>query len=418
MSPQRSVARLIRTTRTSPSSITSRPARRFFGEEHGPRHPYRDIPHPGDSIAKRSLGFVSSHWGSAAVGAAATIIAWHLYELLVADIRPNITVAQADKFAESRADLFRPAFREITPGPTDEVIRALREVAEQLAAWVPGGREYIQKCFDKMADIRRSHEMEVNNIARDTYEELRAVACKKGSSSLDRVNETWYILSRRMDQISRLAGDQAQQMLDRHPELREELNGSLDRLRLLGNHLGPGAKKQVDDTFDRMSELVKQGVDLTTGPQLKKLVDEKTRELAWRKEKAWQAAIEQLQPLLDRNPHVHAIFTQNLGILQQGRAKDVMEKVRQAVLSGSTGELDRYIKSLTQKSEEASSRCLSSWLTRKPEGSQILSHLQALKSVSEIKSPAAEQIVKVTLLDVSTLLERRAREAAKLEQTR
>ena len=345
MPTRHTTMRALRTLRVQSSKAAPRTIRRTFADERTQpsHHPYHDIPHPSNSIAEKPWSFVFSHWGSAAAGGAAVIIAWQLYDLFVADIKPNINVECAKNFAENRADQFRPNFREITPGPTDEVIRALRDVAEQLAAWIPGGKEYVEKCFGRLADIRKTHEMEVNNIARDTYEELRTVATKKRSTSLDRVNETWYILSRRMDQLSRLAGDQAQQMLDHHPELRDELNGSLDRLRRLGDHLGPGAKKQVDETFDQMSSIVKQGVDATTGQQLRDLVNTKTKELAWRREKAWQTAQDQIQPLLERNPHVKAIFDQNLEILQRGRAKDVVEKLRQAVLSGSTGELERYI---------------------------------------------------------------------------
>ena len=68
------------------------------------------------------------------------------------------------------------------------------------------------------------------------------------------------------------------------------------------------------------------------------------RELAWRRERAWQTAEEQILPLLERNPHVKRIFDENEEVLRLGRAKDVVDKTRQAVLSGSTGELERYIK--------------------------------------------------------------------------
>ncbi|KAF7193671.1 hypothetical protein HII31_05017 [Pseudocercospora fuligena] len=368
---------------------------------------------------KQRRALAHYNWASAFTGAGVVFAAGLLWYTLWLDQTDGSSLELGDPrdFIQSGADSFRPTLREITPGPTDEVIRALKEVADQPAAWVPGGREYVNKCFGRLQEIRQTHEMEVNNIARDTYEELRVVANKKGASSLDRVNETWYILSRRMDQLSSLAGDQAQQIIDQHPELKEELNGSLDKLRRLGDHLGPGAKKQVDETFKQMSDIVKQGVTIDTSEQLKKLVQKLTRELTWRRERAWQTAEEQIEPLLLRNPHVKEIVDQIVEVLHQGRAKDVVDKVRQAVLSGSIGELERYIQSLKRKQQEFSSRGLSEWLSRAQDGSRILQNLQQLKEAADTHDPKAEQLARISLREAAEVLDQRAAQTTQFQNS-
>lgn len=323
------------------------------------------------------------------------------------------TKEQVNSYIDAGAEQFRVQFREITPGPTDEVVKSLREVAEKYSAWIPGGREFVDKSFKELEKIREHHETEVNEIVRDTYEELRDVANRNGTS-LETVNATWYILSRRLEELSSLAGDVAEQVLTKHPELREKLDSSFEDLRQLGDRLGPGAKREIDETFSQVASIVKQGVNAETGDRVQMLVQKKAQEIKFRNEQAWARSWEQIQALLERNPRVKTIADANIDTLRQGRAKEVAEKIKQAVWTGSTGELERYIKDLSKKSQQHSSGNLSNWLNRLPNGSKILPQLQKLKEVSDTRSSEAEQLARTTLNDISQLLDQRSQQAESL----
>ncbi|CAK4030475.1 Hypothetical predicted protein [Lecanosticta acicola] len=362
-------------------------------------------------------GSERSAFGSAVaggvIGGGVVFAGWYLwYNYSGARAAVN-TKEQVKSYIDAGAEQFKVHFREITPGPTDEVIRSLREVAEKYSAWIPGGREFVDKSFEDMEKIRESHETEVNEIVRDAYEELRDVA-KRNGTSLETVNATWYILSRRLEELSSLAGDVAEQVFTSHPELREKLDSSFEELRQLGDRLGPGAKREVDETFSQIANMVKQGVNEDTGDRVNRLVQEKARQIKARNELAWARSWEQMQVLLERNPHVKKIADDNIETLKQGRAKQVAEKIKQAVWSGHTGELERYIKDLSKRSQQYSSGCLSNWLNRLPNGSKILPQLQKLKEASDTRISEAERLAKGTLDDISQLLEQRGQQAERL----
>ena len=85
------------------------------------------------------------------------------------------------------------------------------------------------------------------------------------------------------------------------------------------------------------------------------------------------------------NPQVKRIVDENMNTLRQPRAKEVSEKIRQAVMSGSTGELERYVKDIGKKTLQQSSGSLSNWLSRFPDGSGILPQLVVLKEATETR---------------------------------
>ncbi|EME41352.1 hypothetical protein DOTSEDRAFT_134841, partial [Dothistroma septosporum NZE10] len=223
-----------------------------------------------------------------------------------------------------------------------------------------GGREIVEKSFDDLKRVRECHETEVNEIVRDTDDELRVVPNRRGAS-LEAVNATCYILSRRSEEISSLAVDAAHQILESHPEMRDTLDCSFDQLRQLGDRLSPGAEKEVDETFSEVSRVVKQFIDSNTADEIRRKVEAKAQKDRRRIDRAWSFAMEQLRPTLEHNPRVKRIVEENLETLRQGRAKEVAEKIRQAIMSDSIAELEleRYIKDLSKRYQQVGA---ASWL--------------------------------------------------------
>lgn len=163
------------------------------------------------------------------------------------------------------------------------------------------------------------------------------------SLGIETINDIWAILSKRLGQLTDLAGDASQQIIDNHPELKEKLGGQFDQLKQLGDRLGPEAKKQVDDTFNEVSKIVKSGASADAVTRAYKLLQEKTQDLKQLGDKSWDAGYEQIKPLLEKNQDVKKFVEQNLDTIKSGNVSDIVDKVRAAVQSGSTRGLEQYV---------------------------------------------------------------------------
>ncbi|KAM3421481.1 hypothetical protein BST61_g1874 [Cercospora zeina] len=322
------------------------------------------------------------------------------------------TSQQAKSYVDNAAEQIKQQLAELKP-QNDDVLGSIRQVAEKYSAFVPGGRQLVDSSFKDLEAIRNKHEKEFNEIARATYEELREAAQKKGAS-IETINHIWSILSKRLGQLSDLAGDASQQILDNHPELKQKLGGSFDQLKQLGDRLGPEAKKQVDDTFNQVSDIVKSGASADAVTRAYKLLQEKTEELKKLGGKSWDAGYEQIKPLLEKNQDVKKFVEENMDTIKSGNVSDIVDKVRTAVQSGSTRGLEQYVKDAKKKADQYSGGALSSWLDAVPNGSQIIPQIMKLKEAAESKGPEAQKLGKETVDELAKVLEKRSKQAEEL----
>ncbi|KAI5360908.1 hypothetical protein Slin15195_G088220 [Septoria linicola] len=322
------------------------------------------------------------------------------------------TTAQAKSYADSAAEQIKQQLQEMKP-QGDDVLGSIRQVAEKYASFVPGGRQFVDTSFKDLEAIRNKHKEEFNEIARATYDELREAAQKKGAS-IETINDIWTILSKRLGQLTDLAGDASQQILDNHPELKEKLGGQFDQLKQLGDKLGPEAKKQVDDTFNEVSNIVKSGASADAATRAYKLLQEKSQELKKLGDKSWESGYEQIKPYLEKNSDVKKFVEENMETIKSGNVTDVIDKVKTAVQSGSTRGLEQYVKEGKKKADQFSNGALSSWLDAIPNGSQILPQIMKLKEAAEQKGPEAQKLGKETIEELSKVLEKKSKQAEEL----
>ena len=247
------------------------------------------------------------------------------------------TAKQAKNYADSATDVLKVKFEEKTPN-TDDALQTLRETANKYAAFVPGGRSYVDSAFRDVDSIRQQHGAEVDKIVRELYDELRDVS--KQELSLTTLSNAGSVLSKHLQRIFALAGDAAEQILDNHPQLKEKVGGSADQLRQLGERLGPQAKQEVDETWKEVNEIVQKGIQADTVENIRKLVQEKSEKIEQIGERAFD---EQIKPLLDQSPKVKQVAEENLQTLKQGNMMQIVSMVRSAVSSGHTGDLEKYI---------------------------------------------------------------------------
>lgn len=329
----RAATRATRAVRSSASSTRSATARNV------PRRTFADsAPSPAGSA---NAGGVSHGVTGGLIGGTAVLGAGYLYYHFSGAKTLVNTAHQAKSYSDSVADQVKLQLQELKP-EGDDVLGAIRQVAEKYASFVPGGRQFVDTSFKDLDAIKSKHEKEFNEIAHATYNELRDTANKNGAS-IQTMNDIWTILSKRLGQLADLAGDASQQILENHPELKEKLGGQFDQLKSLGDKLGPEAKKQADDTFKQVSDIVKSGATPDAATRAYKLLQEKTQELKKLGDKSWETEYEQIKPYLEKNSQVKDFVEKNMDAMKSGNVRDVIEKVKSAVQSGSTKDLEQYV---------------------------------------------------------------------------
>ncbi|KAL8987363.1 MAG: hypothetical protein Q9169_008709, partial [Polycauliona sp. 2 TL-2023] len=166
-------------------------------------------------------------------------------------------------------------FKESKPEPA-EAIKWLRSTARSYAAFIPGARGYVDTFFDDLDAIHRKHGKEVDSIVTEAYNELKENVSSEGMS-ISAAQKAWDILQKYMKRIGDLAGDASEDILNNHPALKDKVGGNIDQLKQMGENYGPEAKKQIEETWNQVGDIIKGGIGVGTIPQIQSLIQDKTQ---------------------------------------------------------------------------------------------------------------------------------------------
>ncbi|TKA73953.1 hypothetical protein B0A55_05658 [Friedmanniomyces simplex] len=363
--------------------------------------------------AASSSGASSTMQGPAAIGAMAGLlggsVACYIWYQVSGMASAAKTAKQAKSYVDSATSQLKANFKDVTPD-ANEAIEFLHETANKYARWLPGGKQYVDKVFEDLEIIRKNHAEEVDDIVREAYGELRDVS--KQGMNLQTMSQSWEVLSKHLQRLASLAGDAAQDIMNNHPQLKEKLGGSFDNLKQLGDELGPEAKKQVDETWKEVSDILKEGFSFSSGEKIYKLVQDKQEQIRKLGNQAWQKGYENMQPILEKNPKVKQMVDDNKDLLTSGNFSELSSAVTAAITGGNTLQLEKYIVNAKEKAEKSfsSGGGLSNMLNMVPQGGKILPQLQKLQQLAQQHGQEAEQIAKDTLSELVQVLERRGKQ--------
>ncbi|OCL04441.1 hypothetical protein AOQ84DRAFT_324440 [Glonium stellatum] len=321
------------------------------------------------------------------------------------------TVVQTSKSAKAYVDSMQKKLKEATPEP-NEALQQLRQTATYYARFIPGASGYVETAFDDLDSIRAKHGDEVDKIVREAYEELKGVS-KKGMT-VQTAQEAWDVIQTHMKRIFELAGDAASDIVNNHPELKSKVGGSLDQLKQMGEQYGPEAKKQVDQTWDQIRDILNSGISAETADKIRKVVQEKVDMVKKMGDEAWKKGLEQAKPYLDKNPKVKELVEKNKDSLMQGNMQELWEKVKSAAESGNTGDIESYVNNATKKAKQSGFGRLDQYLNKVPGGDQIIPKLSQLAEVAQKHGQEAESLLKETIDEVSKVLSKKAAQAQEL----
>ena len=307
-------------------------------------------------------------------------------------------------------------FKESSPDP-NVALEWLRSTAKSYAAFVPGASGYVDSAFDDLDAVRNKHGKEVDNIIKEAYAELKDIS--QEGMSMTAAQKAWDILQKHLKRIGELAGDAASDIVNNHPALKEKVGGNLDQLKQMGDKYGPEAKKQVDETWDQIRDIVKSGVSTGTIPKIQSLVQEKMQKIQELGGKVWDQGMEKAKPYLDKSPEVKKLVEENKEKLKkQGNVQELYEKVKEAVQSGNTDSLKQYVQSAVAKAGQSTggggSGGLEKYINMVPGGSEIIPKLTQLQKITQEHGEEAEKIAEDTFKEIQEVLQRRVGEAEEL----
>lgn len=323
---------------------------------------------------------------------------------------------QAAKEAEKKYEAAAKKLQQNTP-TADQAVDAIRQFAYSYVGWIPGGRSYVDAAFNDWDTVRKNHREEADQIINDAYKQFQEVS--KSGLSLEAASKAYDALADLSKKIANLSGDAFSDIIDNHPQLKEKLGGNIDQLKQMGEQYGPEAKKQVDETWSQIKDIMAGGFSASSLAKARKVIDEKVQKIKELGDQAWQKALEEAKPFLDKNPKVKELVDKNADALKQGNAKELFDKARSAAESGDLGDLESYISNATEKakskgSELASGSGLEKYLKMIPQGDEILPKLQELGQVAEKHKDEGEKLFKETVEELKKVLDDKAQKAQKI----
>ena len=307
---------------------------------------------------------------------------------------------------------YKDQLKQSTP-ESGEALEWLRQTANSYAAVIPGGKSYVDNVFNDIDAIQQKHGEEVDQIVQEAYEEFKGISNE--GLSFETAQKAWGIIEKHMKRLGHLTGDSAQEIINNHPMLKEKFGGSLDQLKQMGEDYGPEAKKQVDETWDQIRDVMKEGFSLSSVPKIQSLVQDKIKKMQELGNKAWEKGMEQAKPYLDKSPKVKELVEKNVKDLKQGNVNELYEKIKEAVQSGNTGNLENYIRGTAEKAKQGGGGGgFEQYMNIIPGGSDVLSKFSQLQEIAQEHGEEAEKIAKSTVEEIQQILQKKVGEAQEL----
>lgn len=350
-----------------------------------------------------------------ASGTAVAVVLYGLYKFTPA----GRVQSQINSAAYEANKAYKEATKKLQANTPDtkQALDYVKESAYSYAAFIPGGRGYVDTAFKDLETLRDGHGEEVDKIVSETYTELQKIS--KGGLSTQTFTKILDALREMSKKLGAVAADGLSDLMDNHPQLKDKLGPGADQLKSLGQSLGPEAKKQVDQTWDQVREVLQGGLSLTTVSKVKSLIDEKTQEIKKYGEKAWSEGLKQAQPLLEKNPKIKELIEENADALKQGNAMELFKKVKDSVQSGNMDDLQSYISSTVDKAKKSAGGSggfggFEQYLNKIPGGSEIMPKLSVLSSLAQHKSEDAEKLLKETMEKLHEVVSQQSKKAEQI----
>lgn len=304
-----------------------------------------------------------------------------------------------------------------TTPDAEQAINYIKEFCYSYVTWVPGGRQAVDAVFKDVDTLRQNHRNEVNQLVNDAYRQFQDLS--KSGLSMETASRAFDILADLSKKFGNLAGDALTDILDNHPQIKQRFGGSIDQLKQMGEEYGPEAKRQVDQTWQQVKEIMGSGLTAANLDKARRLVEEKVEQVQKLGDEAWKKGMEQAKPYLDKNPKVKELIEKNEGALRRGNVTELFQEAKNAAESGNMGSLENYINNVVEKSKSKGSQLssgtgLEQYFNMIPNGSEILSRVSQLREVAEKHADEGEKLLRETMDELKQVLEKKSQKAKEI----
>ncbi|KAK2598153.1 hypothetical protein QQS21_005704 [Conoideocrella luteorostrata] len=384
--------------------VAARPAPRVAARRVPRRQPCRYQSTTPSSSSGGGAGTSSFAIGVAG-GAVGAALMYGVYSFTPA----GRTASKLNKAAVEATKTYQAAaqkLQESTPD-ADQAVNSIKQFAYSYAAWVPGGKGYVDAAFKDWETVRENHKEDTDKIVNDAYKQLKEVS--RSGLSLETLSRVYEVLADVSKKIANLSGEAISEILDNHPEAKEKFGGSVEKLQSMANNYGPDAKKQVDETWSQVKDVLAGGFSAANLDKARKLIDDKVQQVSDLGDDAWKKGLEAAKPYLDKNPKVKELIEKNTDSLKQGNFIELFNKVR----SGDFEDLQKYVRETVDKAKPKSSGGsdslgLDKYLKMVPQGSDVLQKLQQIGEVADKHKDEGEKLFKETVEEIKRVLEKQS----------
>ena len=341
-------------------------------------------------------------------GTVAVVLGYGLYHFSGARSTVNMLSGTKQQFESALKKTTESA-----PEP-DQAIQWLRKSASGYAGLIPGAQQYVDGAFDELEAIKKEHGKEADRIVKEAYEDLKKISGE--DVSMTTLTRVWDVLQDAAKKVKDLAGDVGSTLLEKNPELKEKFGGQFQKLKEMGDQYGPEAKKEVDETWKQMQDVVKGGLGVGSLDQIRKLVQDKVEKIQKMGDQAWDQGMEQAKPYLDKAPKVKEFVEQNKDKLKNANLSELWQQLKEAAQSGDTSKLEKLVKDKAGQAKESfgGGQAMDQYLKMIPGGEEVGGKLKQLYELSDKHGEKAQQLIKEAFQEVKGVLEKKVDEGKKL----
>lgn len=310
---------------------------------------------------------------------------------------------------------FETAAKQLQQGAipeADQAVDAVKEFVMSYAAWIPGGKAYVDKIFEDLKAVQSKHKGEVNDLVKNLYKKMQDIS--KGGLTMESASKAADALGEFGEGIATLSTHAAGDILEQVPEVKKHLGGVVDQLQSLSKEHGEDVEKQVTEVWGKVKDIFAGGFSADNIAKAKKLAEDKLAELQKLGDETWKKALKEAQPYLEKNPKVKELIEKNADTLKNGNAKELFEKAKKAVDSKNLDDLQKYVEGAADKASKAASDWNVGVLQQIPQMSEILPKLKELSELAEKRKDEGEKLLKETFEELKQVIEKRAESAKKL----
>ncbi|KAG6039845.1 hypothetical protein E4U41_002023 [Claviceps citrina] len=370
------------------------------------RVPRQQCRHQSTATAGGGGGWNTSHFATGMIGGVVgTAVAYGVYSFTPAGrvaSKLNKAAIEASKNYEAAAKKLQDS----TPN-AHQAVNSIKQFAYSYAAWIPGGKGYVDAAFRDWEAVRNDHKEEADKIVNDAYNQLKAIS--KSGLSMETASRAYDVLADVSKKIASLGSEAMSDIIDNHPAVKEKFGPSIEKLQSMGKNYGPEVKKQVDQTWGQVKDILAGGFSASNLDKARRLVEDKVQQMSHLGDEAWNKGLEAAKPYLDKNPKVKELIEEHADSLKQSNLSELFKKVR----SGDLDDLQSYVQDAVNKGKEKASDAsgslgLDKYLKMVPQGGDVLQKLQQIGQIADKHKDEGEALLKETVEEIKKVLEKQS----------